>query len=160
MTSVLLIAAPGNAHLDAVVPRRVRLLDRLVATLFAHRLDRRLAAGTHPERSAALSLRARRLIAPDMGATLARGLSALAHEAREGRARRGPVPARLGPVRAVAGEIEDLARRLVDPAPAAVAGIAQVRVLLTDGRSPLYSRLADEALGDAVRRARAALEIA
>jgi hypothetical protein len=40
-----------------------------------------------------------------------------------------------------------------------VRGVAQVSVLLGEGSGPLYSTWANEELGAAVRRARAALEL-
>jgi hypothetical protein len=159
MSSIVIIVPPAGMSADTLQPRRVRLRDRVAARLRANGLDRRLADGAPPERSAALSLRARRLIEPPMAATMARSLHRLAREAREHRAARGPMPARMAAVREAAAELEDLARRLVAPRPAAVRGIAQVRLLLTDGAGPLYSETAGEDLAAAVRRARAALEI-
>jgi hypothetical protein len=146
-------------HGDALQARRVRLGDRLAARLRANALDRRLADGVPPERSAALSLRARRLIEPPMAAMLARALHRLVREAGEHRTDRGRMPARMAAVRATTADLEDLARRLVAAGPAAARGIAQVRLLLTDGTGPLYSETAGEDLAAAVRRARAALEL-
>ena len=80
-------------------------------------------------------------------------------EAYEHRPPHGKMPVRLPAVRRSAAELEDLARRLVAPRPAAVRGIAQVRLLLTDGTGPLYSSRTGEDLAAAVRRARAALEL-
>src|SRR4051794_462712 len=145
MPSVLLLTpAPGRRRRagdvgdpnDAVEPRRVRLRDRLAARLGAQALDRRLADGVAPERSPALSLRARRLIAPGTAAMLARSLRRLVRDARVEGGGRGRMPVRRGVVRAAAAELDELAARLVAPQPAAARGIAQVRLLLTDGRGP------------------------
>src|SRR5690349_4083087 len=159
MTSVLLLTPAHARQLDAVEPRRVRLRDRITARVRAFDLDRRLAEGVPPERSAALALRARRLVDPRYGERLARRLDDVVCEAFTGRARRASIAVRLEAVAAVSAEIDDLAHRLVAPGAAAVAGIAQVGLLLSDGAGPLYSSRSREDLGAAVRRARAALEL-
>jgi hypothetical protein len=58
-----------------------------------------------------------------------------------------------------ADDIDALAQRLASPLPREARGVALVRLLLTDGTGPLYSRRSREDLGAAVRRARAALEV-
>jgi hypothetical protein len=159
MTSVLLLTPPCGLHHDAVEPRRVRVRDRIGARVRAFDLDRRLAEGVPPERSAALALRARRLVDPCFGERLAQRLGDVVHEALFGRVRRASISVRLDAVASVSAEIDDLARRLVAPRAAAVPGIAQVCLLLSDGAGPLYSSRSGEELGAAVRRARAALEL-
>jgi hypothetical protein len=158
MTSVLLLTPGHGLPLDAVEPRPVRLRDRIAARVRAFDLDRRLAEGVPPERSAALALRARRLVDPRYAERLARRLGDIVLEALVGRRRRASIPIRLDAVAAVSAEIDDLARRLAAPEAAAVAGIAQVALLLCDGAGPLYSRSGED-LRAAVRRARAALEL-
>ena len=159
MTSVLLLTPACAPHADVVEPRRARLRDRVEARVRSHHLDRRLADGVPPERSAALSLRARRLTEPGFAAFLARRLQAVVHEAVLRRVPRAQIAVRLGAVADLAAEIDELARRLVAPRAPALRGLAQVSVLLGDGSGPLYSSLAEEDLGGAVRRARAALEL-
>jgi hypothetical protein len=159
MTSVLLITPARGLHADVVEPRPVRLRDRFAARLRAHSLDRQLADGVPPERSAALTLRARRLVDPGYAASLAGRLREIVREAVLERVPRAQIAVRLRAVRDVAAEVDDLARRLAAPEPAAVGGIAQVCLLLSDGAGPLYSSVAGEDLGAAVRRARAALEL-
>jgi hypothetical protein len=144
MTSVLLLTPACARHADVVEPRRVRLRDRVEARVRAHHLDRQLADGVPPERGAALSLRARRLAGPGFAAFLARRLQEIVREAVRRRVPRGQIAVRLGAVADVAAELDEL---------------AQVSVLLGDGSGPLYSSLAGEDLGAAVRRARAALEL-
>ncbi|MEA2382406.1 MAG: hypothetical protein QOH72_2377 [Solirubrobacteraceae bacterium] len=159
MTSVLLLTPACARHADVVEPRRVRLRDRLEAHVRTHHLDRRLADGVPPERSAALSLRARRLVDPAYGRTLAGRLHAIVQEAIVRRVPRAQIAVRLAAVAELTAEFDELARRLLGPRPPAVRGVAQVSVLLGDGGGPLYSTWAGEDLGAAVRRARAALEI-
>jgi hypothetical protein len=159
MTSVLLLTPMPGIHLDALEQRPVHLRDRIAARVRAFDLDRRLADGVPPERNAALALRARRLVDPRYGERLARRLREVVREALGGRRRRASIAVRLDAVAAASAEIDDLARRLDAPGAAAVAGIAQVGLLLSDGSGPLYSRWSGEDLGAAVRRARAALEL-
>jgi hypothetical protein len=159
MTSVLLLTPACAGHADVVEPRRVRWRDRIAARVRTHHLDRQLAEGVPPERSAALSLRARRLADPAHASFLARRLHAIVREAVLHRVPRAQIAVRLRAVAAMADELDELARRLVAPRPPAVRGVAQVSVLLGEGSGPLYSSRADEDLGAAVRRARAALEM-
>jgi hypothetical protein len=159
MTSVLLLTPAHGLHRDTVEPRPVRLRDRIAARVRAFDLDRRLAEGVAPERSAALALRAHRLVDPRYGERLARRLHAVVHEAVFGRVGRVSIPVRLDAVADAAADIDELAGRLRAPGGASVRGIAQVRLLLSDGAGPLYSSRAGEDLGAAVRRARAALEL-
>jgi hypothetical protein len=159
MTTVLLLTPACARHADVIEPRRVRLRDRIEARVRAHHLDRRLAEGVPPERSAALSLRARRLADPAFAAFLARRLHEIVREALVRHVPRAQIAVRLSAVAALSAEFDDLARRLVAPRPPAVRGVAQVSVLLGEGSGPLYSSYAEEDLGAAVRRARAALEI-
>jgi hypothetical protein len=159
MNSVLLLTPACAAHADVVEPRRVRVRDRLEARVRTHHLDRQLAEGVPPERSAALSLRARRLVDPMFGRTLARRVQAIVREAVVRRVPRAQIAVRLAAVAELSAEFDELARRLLGPRPPAVRGVAQVSVLLGEGSGPLYSTWADEDLGAAVRRARAALEI-
>ena len=160
MNSVLLLTPAVGPHADVVEPRRIRLRDRVVARLRAHSLDRALAAGVPPERSTALALRARRLVDPKTAALFARALQRVLRDAWMPHAMPARMPTRRDAVREAAGDLDDLARRLVAPSPPAVRGIAQVGLLISDGTGPLYSSLGGEDLLAAVRRARAALEVA
>jgi len=159
MTSVLLLTPACARHADVVEPRPVRLRDRIEARVRTHHLDRQLASGVPPERGAALSLRARRLVDPAFGARVAHRLHAIAREAVLRRVPRAQIAVRLAAVAELSAEFDELARRLLDPRPLAVRGVAQVLVLLGEGSGPLYSARAGEDLGAAVRRARAALEL-
>src|SRR3954469_13143041 len=159
MTSVLLLTPACARHADVVEPRRVRLRDRVEARVRTHHLDRQLADGVPPERSAALSLRARRLVDPAFATALARRLHAIVREAVLRRVPRAQIAVRLAAVEDIAADFDELAPRLVTPRPAAVRGVAQISVLLGDGAGPLYSSRAEEDLGAALRRARAALEL-
>jgi hypothetical protein len=158
-SSVLLLTEARGVVGEILEPRRVRLRDRLVARLRTYHLDRRLAAGVPPERSAALSLRAAELIAPGLGAALARRFEAVVAEADGRLLPRARVAVRRRAVFEAAPDLDALARRLAAPEPRAARGVAQARLLLVEGAGPLYSHRGGENLTAAVRRARAALEL-
>jgi hypothetical protein len=123
-----------------VVARRPRLSDRLAARLRARRLDRALAQGTPPEASAPLALRAQRLTEPEQRSSIARELRRILPEAHHSRR---PAFSRIMPSRgsvwAAREELRRLAEMLEDPGPVAAGGVAQARILLTDGTGPLYN---------------------
>jgi hypothetical protein len=157
--SILLLNPARGVPADVLEPRPVRLRDRLVARMRAYRLDRRLADGVPPERSAALSLRAARLIEPAVGAELGARFQAVIAEADGRRLPRARVAVRRRAVVDAAAALDALARRLAAPEPRAARGVAQARLLLVEGGGPLYSPRSGEDLTAAVRRARAALEV-
>jgi hypothetical protein len=146
-------------HGNTVVGRRAGLRDRLEARLFATALDRELARGVAPETCGALSLRARKLIGPEARAALARQLRRVVADARGGHAWMTAVPIRHPEVLDAAEELDVLAERLAAPGPVDVRGVAQARVLLTDGTGPLYFRGATEELRASVARALSRLEL-
>jgi hypothetical protein len=158
-SSVLLLTDVRGGAGEVLEPRRVRLRDRLIARLRTYHLDRRLAAGVPPERSAALSLRAAQLIDPAVGARIGRRLQTVVAEADGRLLPRARVAVRRRAVFEAADALDALARRLAGPEPRAARGVAQARLLLVEGGGPLYWERSGEDLGAAVRRARAALEL-
>ena len=136
-TSSSTMGAPAGDRV-AVAPR-ARLRDRALVRLESHRLDETLAAGTPPESSPALALRARQLTALAHRRSMAEAIDAIIREAR------GPLTARLRihPVRprvvAAADELGRLAEQLALPGPVAARGVAQAELLLTDGTGALYN---------------------
>ncbi len=136
-TSSSTMGAPAGDRV-AVAPR-ARLRDRALVRLESHRLDETLAAGTPPEGSPALALRARQLTALSHRRSMAEAIDAIIREAR------GPLTARLRihPVRprvvAAADELGRLAEQLALPGPVAARGVAQAELLLTDGTGALYN---------------------
>jgi hypothetical protein len=151
--STVLLTGPLDG---LVVARRSRLRDRLVARVRARRLDRALAQGTPPEASAPLALRAQRLTEPEHRASIARDLRRVMREANV-----SPWPefARIKPsqgrVLGAREELRRLAEMLEDPGPVAAAGVAQARILLTDGTGPLYNPYSRNTLvGGAARAVR------
>jgi hypothetical protein len=152
MSGVLLLSASGTA--DGIVVHRRRLRDRLAARWLTGTLDRELARGAAPDAHAALALRAQTLIGPSARGSLALHVQSVLHRARRGRASLSSrLPMRVDDVLDAAEPLSALAGRLLAPEPVSARGVAQVRVLLTDGTGPLYSSEADETLRDAVSRA-------
>jgi hypothetical protein len=143
---------------DVVIERRAGLRDRLEAWLRAGSLDRELASGVAPETCGALSLRARALIGPGARSRLARQLRRVVDDARGGHAWMTRIAVRPE-VLVAADELNGLADRLAAPGPVDVRGVAQVRLLLSDGCGPLYFRGATEELRARVARALSRLEV-
>jgi hypothetical protein len=124
---------------ELAVSGQPRLRDRLAVRLRSGKFDRALAGGRPSESSAALALRARQLVELSSRRSIAESLRRLATSRRGAQA---PTDPRILPDRAaVAGsraELQKLADALVAPGPVAVRGVAQARILLTDGTGPLY----------------------
>jgi hypothetical protein len=130
--------------------------QRLVARLRAYRLDCALAAGASPDATTLLALRAQLLVRESNRRRMAHYLRIVLAEADAPvsvfRAQR-IVPTRRDAVRAAAADVGALIQRLSMPGPLPARGIAQVRVLLTNGAGPLYNSGAKDDLGDLVRAA-------
>jgi hypothetical protein len=159
MSVVLLLRGQGDA--SYVVPRRVRLRDRLSVRLHSPSLDAALAAGVAPESSPALALRAEQLIGP-VARSLGNSVCQLLLGAREPR-KPGPSPAPVSPsvIADAEPELSRLALRLLGDGPVSVRGVALVRELLSDGRGPLYGHAATDGavLRETLWAALAALEL-
>jgi len=113
---------------------------RLMTRLRASRLDAALANGASPDSSAALSLHAHTLIS----ATTRRELSCSIHRVlRKAERPHHPydstAPVCRHKILQATIALEELADYLQGPDPVAVRGVAQVRLLLRDGSSPLYN---------------------
>jgi hypothetical protein len=144
----------ASASRGLVLTERPRLRDRLAARWRPRRLDRALAAGTPPEASAALALRAQRLTEPHCLHSISQALHRIVREAREGR---GSSATRVMPYRsrvmAASEELSLLADMLDEPGPVAAGGVAEVWLLLTDGTGPLYNPHTDASLRAGAARA-------
>jgi hypothetical protein len=153
--STLVLLASG----ESVIGRRAGLRDRLVAKLRAGALDRQLARGVAPEAGGALTLHARALIGPPARAALARQLRRVVSDARGSHLWLSRVPVRRHAVLEAADALDTLAARLAAPGPVGVRGVAQVRLLLTDGCGPLYFRGATDELRARVAQALSGLDV-
>jgi hypothetical protein len=155
----LLILITEHSSGELVVTRRARLRERVAARLLARRLDQELARGAAPETRAALALRAEALGEPARRRALASQLRRVLSDARHGPVPHiARIPVQAGQVLVAADALDELAERLLAPGPVAASGLAQVRLLLSDGRSPLFWREAPEDLRDLAARALEDLE--
>jgi hypothetical protein len=136
-----------------VVAHHVRRADRIAARLRGLDLDRQLAAGNPPESSAALTLRAQKLLRPAERKRMARGLRGLVRQAQRPPSVPAGVPLARGEVLDAAAQINRLADRLDGAGPVDVRGLARARLLITDGTGPLYSGRQTGDVGNAVDKA-------
>jgi hypothetical protein len=135
----------------------VRTRDRLVARWGSLRLDRALAEGVSPEASGALLLRARALGGRSRR-ELGRSLQRILRQAQPSPSAGGRVPVSRSAVMDARDDLDLLARRLLSGAPVDVRGVAQARVLLSDGSGPLFWRRSPESLRARIHEAIEALE--
>lgn len=151
MTTILL-AERGD--LAALKVSRRRLHTRLLAATRASHLDFELACGANPDASAALSLRAQQLQTLASRRRVARGLRRVVAEAASAAHpfnRRRPLAREE--IQAYRELIEELADLLEVGEPADPQGIAQARLLLCEGDSPLYRPRLTAALEPALQEA-------
>jgi hypothetical protein len=151
MTVALLDLSWGGAVL-----REVTWRERLGARLRGAALDEALVAGVPPEAEVALTLHARRLIAPAMRRRIARTLVGMV-DATQGRAAPPSRPRGLQVAHA-APELIALAERLQKRGAVEARGVALARELLRDGLGALYGPTGGSRLADAAREATEALE--
>ena len=145
--------------LDLGRARDVRARDRLIALWKSPKLDRALAKGVSPETSGALLLRARTLLGLRARRELSRALQRILRQASRAPWPSARMPVRRNEVMDASDDLNLLARRLLAPAPVDVRGVAQVRVLLSDGSGPLFWRRSADDLKGRVREAIEALEL-
>ena len=117
------------------------LLARLRSHLFGFSLDRALADGACPDSTAVLALRARALVLGEIRRGVGEGLRrvvAVSDESGSERPLRAAMPFRRDRVRSAEPELRALSDRLLGSGPVSAAGVAQARLLLTDGGGALY----------------------
>jgi hypothetical protein len=126
----------------------------------AMQLDRALAAGTSPEASASLAVRAAQLTSTGLRHDLAASLRRILMTAGEPAwpaARTVRVPLRTARVSQAASLLAELASRLLEPGPVPARGVAMVTLMLADGTGPLYREASGGDLAATAARASAAL---
>ena len=156
MTTVLLTEQGAS---DIVSFRRYGPRQRLEARLRAWTLDAALARGACPDSSVVLSLRARTLISRRMRHQLSRRLRhVLSLAQRPSRPPHWTVPVCRREVTRARAEVEALADRLISPDPVEATGVARVKMLVSDGSSPMYYRPRAAELEQALLEAIEALE--
>ncbi len=135
------------------VARPASLPVRLLARLFADRLDCRLASDRGPESSWLLAARAKQLASLPVRQSLARNWRALSAEAARPPAARTPrAPLCRDRIIAAAGPIRALCEALSTTLPVPARGVALASHLLGDGAGPLYNRSCGTDLSDALDR--------
>lgn len=148
-----LTARPQAGSADAAPGWRARVSARF----FAARYDREVDAGVSAEPGSALAVHLTRLSAVRERDELARALRVAFRDAVEGAdALRPRVPVRTQPVLGASDIIAAILSRLDAPGQVRVRGIARLRMLLSDGRGPLY-RTGSGSLNAALRGVHAAL---
>ena len=141
----LLVESPRG-----LIAWHVRLRDRVRTWLHSRSIDERLAQGVAPEENVECALRAYELTGSRMRHHLAGGFE---------RAIASITRARVSPFaildrRQVLGalpELHALRARLDSAAMPSAQGVARARLLLTDGRGPLYNSATERDLRDALR---------
>ncbi len=121
------------------------------------RLDRAIAAGADPARSALLAARAAQLAGRAMRMRVAADLERAARTADlTGYRFRTPPVAEA--VRHNRDEMLSLAHTLREPRPAYARGVALLELLISDGAGPVYTDPSGESLARRLRQARARLD--
>ncbi len=145
--SLVLVALVQAARAAVELGRRRRTADEWLLW----------GAAARPS-SALLSWRAAELTSPRLRSTLAHNLRRLEREARGGTLP-GAVPLNKRAIRCHVGLVHALHERLDDQArPVSVRGMLLVDRLLTEPGSPLYSRVPDDVLAQALSEALAAID--
>jgi hypothetical protein len=110
----------------------------LRARLFAARYDRQIENGVTPAPDSPLAVHRTRLTSPRERDDLARALRLAVHDAYFASHFNARVPVRSVAVHDCAEVIDAVCDRLADPFPVHPRGMARLRILLSDGRGPLY----------------------
>jgi hypothetical protein len=122
-------------------------------------LDRQLAEGTHPWRSAELELRAAQLTAPKARTRFARELEEIVARAQDGSCQRSEcVPLIRSGVLAAREDLLDLAAALRSSAGCRPHAAGLISFLLHDGCSPLYAPGSEATPASLARAAQAGFE--
>jgi hypothetical protein len=125
---------------DSLIPRPIRLTDRVRARVSGAALDQRLAAGHSPESAPLLAVRARQIVSLRSRRAVARGWENLLRVARRPRGIYSPaIPVNRGQIVAAEPAIRELATLLRAPLPVTAQGAAKARLPLTDPTGPVYS---------------------
>lgn len=119
----------------------VPLMSRMWARLYAARYDHRIEAGAKVTAGSPLAAHYGRLTSHAERKAMANALLLLLRDAgllwdTVGISLR--VPIHVEAIRKSADVIEDVLARLADPEPVRARGMARLRLLLSDGRSPVY----------------------
>jgi hypothetical protein len=157
MTTLVL---SDNRDPSCVIVERSRATARVRTRMRARQLDRALAQGISPDSSAGLSVRAHDLIGSRERGTLAQAIRRVMDEATQPpRPLHFSIPICRSKVWRSRRTLQELAERLVSGEPLDARGLAQLRLLLSDGAGPLYGHPGANDLEPALERVRDALEV-
>ena len=159
MVMTMLVLADDSKP-GCVVVRRAPPGSRIRAHLCARRLDRALAAGIPPDSRPDLSVRAHALIGSPERVALALAIRRVSADAQHAlRPRHFTVPICRRKVWRSRRTLVDLVDRLLGDEPLDARGVAQIRLLLSDGAGPLYVHPRADDLEPALASALAALDV-
>lgn len=144
---------------QCLVSREATVRERLTVYFRFDRLDQLLAVGASPEGSALPALRAQQLVRPEVRRELGRTLRDMIRDSRHPLPPRSALaaPAHQRAVQHCAEALEDLAARLLAPAPVPAIGMARAFRLVMDATSPLYYPAPGDRLPVAIQEALLAL---
>lgn len=133
------VELPGGSAPPPVSEALPSLATRWRVRFLAARLDRDLEAGILPEPGSALALHMARVTSVEERQALARSLRhAVSDPCDTGRVVPMRVPFHAQRVAACQDVINDITLLLHSPRPVRARGMARLRMLLSDGRGPLY----------------------
>ena len=136
------MATLGHHHVDDSLRNtftEASIVTRVIAELFATRLDKQLVAGVAPEPGSVLAAHVSRLASAGERRTLAKALHHSLCEAHSRHTRMSPtIPVDRSAVAAAVGLIDQVVQRLTGPRPVSARGVARLRLLLSDGAGPMY----------------------
>jgi hypothetical protein len=115
--------------------------SRVRARLFADRYDHQVETGVTVGPGTPLAAHYARLRSVREREDMTQAVTRLLYDARRTSRAGGPMtrtPIRAEVVRASAGVVDEVLSRLADPLPVRARGMARLRILLSDGRGPLY----------------------
>lgn len=136
--SFLSSAQIRNASQRIEAPR-FPLRARLTAKMWANKFDRMLAVGAAGSARSALAVHAARLTSSEEREAVARSLRRAVDDAKNRRAAvSSRVPLNIPNITAAEDRIDQVTLRLHSPRPVTPRGVARLRLLLADGRGPLY----------------------
>lgn len=119
----------------------VPLLRRMWARSFAARYDAEVERGVAVEAGTPLAAHYARLVSPEEREDMADALTLLLRDAALApgeQTRQMRIPTCAEAIRRSSTVIEDVRTRLLAPQPVRTRGMARLRILLADGRGPVY----------------------
>jgi hypothetical protein len=139
--------------------RRIRPWTRILTHLLAGRLDCQLAAGSRPESSLLLAVRAQHLVSPAQRLAVAMSWAQMTMPARRSRTGRClRLPLCHDRISAAGNDIRAMVRCLADASPTSARGMAMLLTLQRRGDGPLFNPRSREDLSHAIKQATDALD--